>query len=79
MPKLYASKSGQKGIPTKSSTKPSTPVDPSENIEGETLEMPLVSEGVTSVGTPSVLPESSTSAGLQTASDVSATEDFQFE
>ena len=41
--------------------------------------MPVVSEGDTSVGTPSVLAKASTSEGVKSASDVSASEDFQFE
>ena len=79
LPKLYASKSGQKSIHPKSSAIASTSLDTSENIEGPTVEMPVVSEGGTSVGTPSVLPKSSTSSGVQSASDVGAIEDFQFE
>ena len=41
--------------------------------------MPVVSEGSTAVPTPSVLPKASTSVDVQSPSDVSATEDFQFE
>ena len=52
LPKLYASKSGQKSIHPKSSAIASTSLDTSENIEGPTVEMPVVSEGGTSVGTP---------------------------
>ena len=79
LPKLYPSKSGQKSIWPKSSAKPSTSVGSSENIKGETVEMPLVSGAGTSVGTPSVVSKSSTSGPLQTGTDLSATEDFQFQ
>ena len=79
LPKLYASRSGEKSICPKSSAIPSTSVDTSQNIGGPSVEMPVVSEGDTSVGTPSVLAKASTSEGVKSASDVSASEDFQFE
>ena len=64
LPKVYPSKSVQKSIWTKSSTKPSTSVEASQNIEGETVEMPLTSKGASTIGTPSVLSKSSTSGPL---------------
>ena len=79
LPKLYGSKSGQKSIRAKSSAIPSTSVDTSENIEGPTADIPLVSEGGTSADTPSGEEQASTSEGVKIASDVSVTEDFQFE
>ena len=54
-------------------------MDTSKNIERPSIEIPVVSEGGTSVGTPSVLAKASTSEGVKSASDVSASEDFQFE
>ena len=79
LPKLYGSKSGQKSIHAKSSAIPSTSVDTSENIEGPSAYIPLVSEGATSADTPSGQEQASTSEGLKIASDVSVSEDFQFE
>ena len=79
LPKLYPSRSGQKSIHPKSSAIPSTSVDTSQNIEGPTPELPVVSEGGTSVDTPSGKEQPSTSEGVKIASDVSASEDFQFE
>ena len=79
LPKLYGSKSGQKSIRAKSSTIPSTSVDTSENIEGPSADIPLVSEGATSADTPSGEEQASTSEGVKLASDVSVSEDFQFE
>ena len=79
LPKLYASKSGQKSIPPKSSAIPSTSVDTSENIEGPIPDIPLVSESATSGDTPSGEEQPSTSEGVKIASDVSVSEDFQFE
>ena len=79
LPKLYGSKSGQKSIRAKSSAIPSTSVDTSENIEGPSADIPLVSEGATSADTPSGQEQASTSEGLKIASDVSVSEDFQFE
>ena len=43
LPKLYASKSGQKSIQPKSLAIASTSLETSENIEGPTVEMSLVS------------------------------------
>ena len=79
LPKLYGSKSGQKSIHAKSSAIPSTSVDTSENIEGPSADIQLVSEGATSVDTPSGEEQASTSEGVKIASDVSVSEDFQFE
>ena len=79
LPKLYASRSGQKSIHPKSSAIPSTSVDTSENIEGLSPEIPVVSEGGTSVDTPSGQEQPSTSEGVKIASDLSVSEDFQFE
>ena len=53
LPKLYGSKSDQKSIRAKSSAIPSTSADTSENIEGPSADIPLVSEGATSADTPS--------------------------
>ena len=44
LPKLYASNSGQKSIPAKSSVIPSTSLDTPDNIEGANADMPLVSQ-----------------------------------
>ena len=77
LPKLYGSKSGQKSICTKSSAIPSNSVDTSENMEGPSPHIPLVSEGATSADTPSGQQQASTSEGLKIASDVSVSEDFQ--
>ena len=79
LPKLYGSKSGQKSICAKSSAIPSTSVDTSENIEGPSADIPLVSEGATSEDTPSGEEQASTSEGVKIASDVSVSEDFQYE
>ena len=79
LPKLYGSKSGQKSIHAKSSAIPSTSVDTSENIEGPSADIQLVSEGATSADTPSGEEQASTSEGVKIASDVSVSEDFQFE
>ena len=54
-------------------------MDTSENIEGPSLQIPVVSEGGTSVDTPSGQEQPSTSEGVKIASDVSVSEDFQFE
>ena len=75
LPKLYASRSGQKSIHPKSSAIPSTSVDTSQNIEGPSPEIPVVSEGGTSVDTPS---DQEQGEGVKIASDVSVSEDFQF-
>ena len=69
----------KKSICAKSSTIPSTSVDTSENIEGPSTDIPLVSEGPTSADTPSGEEQASTSEGVKIASDVSVSEDFQFE
>ena len=79
LPKLYGSKSGQKSIRAKSSAIPSTSVDTPQNIEGPSADIPLVSEGATSADTPSGEEQASTSEGVKLASDVSVSEDFQFE
>ena len=79
LPKLYGSKSGQKKFRAKSSAIPSTSVDTSENIEGPSADIPLVSEGATFADTPSGEEQASTSEGVKLASDVSVSEDFQFE
>ena len=79
LPKLYGSKSGQKSIRAKSFAIPSTSVDTSENIEGPSADIPLVSEGATSADTPSGEEQASTSEGVKIAADVSDSEDFQFE
>ena len=79
LPKLYASRSGQKSICPKSSAIPSTSVDTSENIEGPSAEIPVVSERGTSVDTPSGQEQPSMGEGVKIASDVSVSEDFQFE
>ena len=76
LPKLYASRSSQKSIHPKSSAIPSTSMDTSQNIEGPSPEIPVVSEGGTSVDTPS---DQEQGEGVKIASDVSVSEDFQFE
>ena len=76
LPKLYGSKSGQKIICAKSSAIHSTSVDTSENIEGPSADIPLVSEGAISADTPSGEEQTSTSEGGKIASDVSVSGDF---
>ena len=79
LPKLYGSKSGQKSICAKSSAIPSTSVDTSQNIEGPSADIPLVSEGAISADIPSEEEQASTSERVKLAPDVSVSEDFQFE
>ena len=79
LPKLCASKSGQKSIQAKSSGIPSSSAGTSKTVEDPSSVIPVVSEGAASVCTPPVVAKPSTITGVTSASDAGPSEDFDLE
>ena len=79
LPKLYSSKLGQKSIRSKSSAIPSTSHQASIDNQDANVEIPIVSQVDTSVGTPSVVSKPATTQAIKIGIDVSGTQCLDFE